>query len=823
MAESKAKNKKKGKTKSGISLGSKLLVAVWVLFVLGIAGVVSIFVMINNGTIGHLPSVEELQDPKDKYASEIYSADNQVLGRYFQSGENRVFVPYKGISPDLVNALIATEDIRFREHSGIDGKSLLRAIVKTGILQQSEAGGGSTVSQQLAKLLFTEVAKDKWERARQKLSEWVIAVKLEKLYTKDEIISMYFNKFDFLNNAVGIQSASHVYFNTTPDKLQMDQSALLVGMLKNPSRFNPRRFPERCKGRRDVVLSQMVKANYITQQQADSLMQIPVTLNFQKVDHKLGPAPYFREFLRTYMSAEKPDPSKYRGWQRQEFYEDSLAWEVDPLYGWCNKNLKPDGSKYNLYTDGLKIYTTIDSRMQKYAEEAVREYVGGHMQPLFFKEKSGKRYAKRAPFSNKSTQAQVDSIMARAIKNSDRYRKMKGAGLSEAEIKKVFSEPIPMVVFDWAEGSKDTVMSPRDSIRYCKSFLRSGLMSIDPFNGHVKAYVGGIDFKYFQYDMVTTGRRQVGSTIKPFLYALAMERGRTPCDELPNVQPTILIKETGAIWQPRNVPYGDAGKKEVGQMITLRRGLQTSNNWLSAKLIEEFGPDNFVNLLKSFGIKKKMDAVPSLCLGIADISIGEMCAAYTAFANKGIQTEPLYVTRIEDNNGNVIAAFTPRMNEIFSEETAEKMIALLRGVVDGGTGLRIRSCGGSFYYTLPWEKPGADGGKIKHKYCIPWETQMAGKTGTTQNNSDGWFMGFVPNLITGVWVGGEDRDIHFDNLRNGQGSATALPVWGVYMNKVFNDKTLNYSRTEPFNVKDNYNCVKKEVLLDEEAVEGVWE
>jgi len=787
------------------STTKKILIGLWILFFLGILSIYIIFVMIANGKIGYLPPIEELQNPKNKFATEIYSSDNKVLGRYFQSKENRVFVPYEELSPNLVNSLISTEDSRYREHSGIDGKALARVMVKSIIFQQKNAGGGSTITQQLAKQLYSPKADNFFERAIQKPIEWVIASKLEKYYTKNEIISMYFNKFDFLNNAVGIKSASQVYFSTSPEKLKIEEAALLVGMCKNPAYFNPvkKENYDRCKGRRDVVIGKLCESGFITETQRDSIQKIEMKLNYQKVDHKLGLAPYFREQLRKIMTANEPIRKNYPKWMDQKYYEDSLAWATNPLYGWCNKNTKPDGSHYDLYTDGLKIHTTIDSRMQSYAEEAVREYLGGYLQPLFFKEKKSQRN-KKAPFSNQSTQAQVDSIMARAMRLSDRYRYMKKTGASEKEIKTAFDTPVSMKVFSWQGGSRDTSLSPMDSIRYIKSFLRSGLMSIDPFNGHVKAYVGGADFNFFQYDMASVGRRQVGSTIKPFLYALAMEQGMSPCDMVPNVQPQIPTPD-GGVWQPKNVPYGEAGKKEVGKMITVRRGLQTSNNWISAYLIKQFGPESFAKLLHSFGIKNKIDPVPALCLGIADISISEMVGGYTAFANKGIQTEPLYVTRIEDNNGNVISTFVPQMNEIFSEETAEKMISLLRGVIDGGTGLRLRT--------------------RSYDYHIEWQTPVAGKTGTTQNNSDGWFMGFVPNLITGVWVGGEDRDIHFDNLRNGQGSATALPIWGKYMNKVFANDSLGYSRTQPFNVKKDYKCgiITEEEKTDENAVEQIFD
>ncbi len=685
-------------------LAVSLLIIFWILFILGIATLFGVFSMIANGKIGYLPPIEELQNPQNKFASEIYSGDMTVLGRYFQSKENRVYASPKELSPNLINALIATEDVRFMQHSGIDAKALARAIIKTGILQQENAGGGSTISQQLAKLYYTWGDSSRVnnngiiERViMQKPIEWVIAAKLEKYYTKEEIICMYFNKFDFLNNAVGIKSASLIYFNTTPDKLTIEQAAMLVGMCKNPSYFNPARKDkegklvnyERCIGRRNVVLQQMEKAGYITAHELDSLQKIELKLNYQRVDHKLGLAPYFREYLRQIMSARKPDRKKYPDWMYQKYFEDSLAWEKDPLYGWCNKNQKPDGSYYNLYTDGLKIYTTIDSRMQQYAEESVKEYLGDYLQNLFFKEKRDKRHTDKAPFSRLTSKAQIDSIMVRSMRLSDRYLRMKKTGIHPDSIRKTFDTPTGMTVFSWT-GSRDTIMTPMDSIRYYKYFLRTGFMSMDPFNGYVKAYVGGADFNYFQYDMAKTGRRQVGSTIKPFLYTLAMEHGMSPCDEVPNIQPQIPLP-SGQIWQPRNVPYGEAGKAEVGKMITFKRALQTSNNWISAYLINQYSPEGLVKLIQSFGVKNKMDAVPALSLGIAEISVGEMVSAYTAFANKGIQTEPLFVTRIEDNKGNVIATFVPRMNEIFSEDTAEKMISMLRGVMSGGTGLRLYS------------------------------------------------------------------------------------------------------------------------------------
>ncbi len=789
--------------KSRLSLGIKILIAAWILFFIGVLSVFAIFKLISDGKIGYLPPVEELQNPKNKYASEIYSCDMKILGRYFKEKENRVYTPYQDLSPHLINALISTEDARYYDHSGIDGRALFRVGVKT-IAMGQDKGGGSTITQQLAKLLFTEErAKDKMERAKQKLTEWVIAVKLEKLYTKEEIITMYFNKFDWVNNAVGIKSAAQIYFNKTPMDLNIEEAAMLVGMFQNPAKYNPNNENKRpaCKERRNVVLSQMCSKGLITKAECDSLSALDIKLNFQKVDHKLGLAPYFREHLRMLMNHSKPDPKNYPKWMKEKYSEDSLAWEQDPLYGWCNKNLKPDGTPYNLYTDGLKIYTTVDSRMQQYAEEAVKEYLGGYLQPIFFKE-NDLRKNKKAPFSTTSTQAQVDSIMAKSMRMSDRYYWLKRSGKSEKEIKEIFDTPTQVTIFDWEKGSKDTVLTPYDSIRYQKAFLRSGMMSINPFNGQVKAYVGGPDFNFFQYDMVCTGRRQVGSTIKPFLYTLAMIDGMDPCTMVPNVQPHYVDQYSGQVWEPKNVPYGEEGKREIGKMITLKRGLQTSNNWISAHLVLQIGAGRFANFLNnSLDLKSHVEPVPPICLGAMDVSISEMVSAYTAFANKGIKASPLFVTRIEDNNGNVIATFVPRMKEVYNEETASKMISLLQGVINGGTGLRLRT--------------------KRYDYSLGWETPIAGKTGTTQNNSDGWFMGFVPSLVTGVWVGGEDRDIHFDNIRNGQGSASALPIWGIFMNKVYNDSTLGYSRTEQFVTTQKYDCSSKDdqPIVGEEADE----
>ena len=736
---------------------------------MAVGAVVLLFSAIAKGSIGYMPPVEQLENPIDKYASQVVSADGKTLATYAHSQDNRIFVNYNDLSPDLVKALIATEDVRFAEHSGIDAQGLFRAVVKRGILMQKSGGGGSTITQQLAKQLFSPSADNVMERLFQKPIEWVIAVQLERFYTKEEIINMYLNKFDFLYNAVGIQSAARVYFGKTPKTLKIEEAATLVGMCKNPSYFNPVRHNDRTRGRRNTVLDQMLKAGYITQAECDSLKKLPLTIHFSRMDHKDGLAPYFREYLRLTLTAKKPERKNYRGWQMQQFKEDSLAWETNPMYGWCNKNKKPDGEFYNLYTDGLKIYTTIDSRMQKYAEDAVREHIGGYLQSAFFKEKKGKSYA---PFSHDLRQGEVDTIFMRAMHQTDRYRAMKKSGASEKEIKAAFNEPVEMRVFSW-DGAIDTIMSPMDSIRYHKSFLRTGFMSMDPRTGHVKAYVGGIDYNDFQYDMVNGGRRQIGSTIKPFLYSLAMIEGISPCDEMLHVQQR-LTDENGKLWEPRN-----ANKKLIGEMVSVQWGLQNSDNWVTAWLMSQLSPYTFVRLLHSFGLKNEMDPVISICLGTPDVSVGEMVSAYTTFANKGIRVEPLYVTRIEDMSGNTIANFNPQMSEVLTEDASYKMLHMLKNVIDGGTGGRVRS-----------------------RYGI--KAPMGGKTGTTQNNSDGWFMGFTPSLVSGVWVGGEDRSIHFDRMSEGQGASMALPIYGLYMQKVYADKTLGYSQEEDFEIPEQY-------------------
>ncbi len=733
----------------------------WGLFFGGILIIFLVMWLITRGALGYLPPLEELQNPKNTFASEIFSSDMQSLGRYYRY-ENRVGVQYTDLSQDLIDALIATEDVRFYEHTGVDFKSMFRAILKLG-----RAGGGSTLTQQLAKQLWSPRANNILERAMQKPIEWVIATKLERLYSKDEILLMYLNQFDFLYNAVGIQSASQVYFSTTPKDLKLEQAAMLVGMCKNPSLYNPVRHPERATGRRNTVLGQMEKYGYIDEATRDSVAALPLELKYSSVDHKQGMAPYLREYLRVTLTAKEPKESNYPEWNKAQYALDKQQWDTNPLYGFCEKNHKADGSKYDIYQDGLKIYTTIDSRMQRYAEEAVSEHMQ-EQQKSFFRELKRK---KNAPFSKQLTQEEVDGIMNRSMRQTDRYRAMRKAGCTADSITKAFMTPREMQVFTYDRGMVDTILSPYDSIKWLKSYLRCGFMSIDPHTGHVKAYVGGPNFAHFQYDMCTKGKRQVGSTVKPYLYTLAMDEGMWPCETWV-YDSVVVILPNGDRWAPR-----DTHEKYWGDTVSLTWGLKESSNWMAAYLMTLFTPEQLVKMMQSFGIQGQLDPVVSLCLGPCEVSVEEMVDAYTTFPNKGIRTEPLYVTRIEDNNGNVIGTFTPRTHEIISESTAYKMIYMLRAVLDHGTGVRTR---------------------FKYGITAP----MGGKTGTTNNNSDGWFMCFTPSLVCGTWVGGEDRGIHFDNMAEGQGASMALPICALFMQKVLADPDLGYSPEEQFDIPE---------------------
>lgn len=758
----------------------------WTVLVLVVLFAAVAFPAIAKGWIGYMPPVEDLQNPIDRFATQVYSADGKIMGTWNYNKENRICVDFSQLSPSLVQALIATEDVRFYDHSGIDFYALGRAVVKRGILGQVNAGGGSTITQQLAKQLYSGTAHSVTERMLQKPIEWVIAVQLERNYTKDEIIALYLNYFDFLHNAVGIKTAANTYFGKEPRNLTVTESAMLIGLCKNPSYYNPVRNPERCRERRNVVLMQMMKAGFLTQAQYDQYSAEPLKLNFHVADHKDGIATYFREFLRLYMTMEKPRRADYPSWNMVKFYQDSVNWATDPLCGWCHKNTKKDGTPYNVYADGLKVFTTIDSRMQEYAEKAVRDHVVKFLQPAFDRENRGKE---TAPFSGKLTSSQVNQILMRSVRQSERYRVMKADGASEADIRKAFRTPTEMTVFTY-HGEIDTTMTPLDSIRYYKSFLRTGFMSMSPVDGAVKAYVGGMDFIHFKYDMCMEGRRQVGSTIKPFLYSLAMENGFSPCDMAPNVQQTYIV--AGQRWTPRN-----ASRRRYGQMVTLKWGLAQSNNWISAYLMSKLNPQAFVDLLHEYGVNNP-DIHPSmaLCLGPCDISVAEMVSAYTAFVNHGIRCAPLFVTKIEDNEGNVIARFQPRMNEVISAESANKMLYMLKGVVDGGTAGRLR-----FRYNMKGE--------------------IGGKTGTTNNNSDAWFIGVTPELVSGVWVGGDDRDIHFDSMRMGQGATMALPIWAYYMRRVFADTDLGYRESAVFDLPKDYNPCG--AVADSVEVDGIDE
>lgn len=748
----------------------KLFVIFWSVVLLCIAGAFIFFWLIAEGKLGFMPTFEELENPNNRFASEVYFEDGPVMNKYFEK-ENRKYIEYKEIPETVIDALIATEDVRFYDHSGVDVRGLFR-VAKGLLTANTAAGGGSTLSQQLAKMLFPrERDLNVFELAIRKFREWVIAVRIEKSYTKEEILTMYLNKYDFLNLAVGISSAADIYFQTSLDSLKIEQAAMLIGMAKNSSYYNPVRRPELTLNRRNVVLAQMLKYDKITRAEYDSLCLLPLGLDFKRVDHKEGLATYFREHLRLYMTANKPERSRYEN--ADQYRQDSTAWENDPLYGWCKKNLKVDGSHYDLYSDGLKIYTTLDSRMQKYAEEAVQEHLSKDLQPVFDKEKVHKR---NSPFSNDMTPEKIEGALNRSIRQSERYRVMKKAGISEAEIRKSFDVPASMQIFTW-KGIRDTTMTPLDSIKHYKSFFRAGFMAMEPQTGHIKAYVGGPDYRYFMYDMVSMGKRQVGSTIKPILYTLAMQEGLGPCDKVPNIQQTFILPD-GTPWSARG------GTKRVGEMVTLRWGLANSENNISGWVLKQFTPEAVAQMAHKMGISSFIDPVPSVFLGTAEITVREMVAAYSIFANKGVYNSPVPVSRIEDKYGNVLAEFKPESREVITENTAYLMCNLLEGVVTSGTGVRLR---------------------YKYKLMNP----MGGKTGTTQEHADGWFMGITPDLVGGVWVGAEDRSIHFQNLSNGQGASMALPIWALFLQKVQADPKVKLTERQferPMGITKRLDC-----------------
>jgi penicillin-binding protein 1A len=709
----------------------KKVVLIWLIVFSPFIGLFSAIYLTSFGLFGPLPTFEQLENPKNNLATEIISEDGVVMGKYFF--ENRSNIKYHELPENLINALISTEDIRYMSHSGIDVRSLVRAVV--GLLFRSgSSGGASTITQQLAKMLFTEKPSSGLQRVMQKFKEWIIAIRLEKQYTKDEILAMYLNRFDWVNNAVGIKSASQIYFNTIPSELSVEQSAMLVGMLKNPALYNPNRRMELTQGRRNVVLSQMKKYEFITDSLFDTLKTHPIVLDFKRASHNEGQAPYLREHLR------------------------------GELKKWCNKHVKPDGTPYNLYTDGLRIYTTINSRLQKFAEQALKEHMSS-LQKDFYKHWKG--YSK-APFPKDMEWEQINEIIDQGMKRSERYKKLKKAGKSETEIKAVFKKKVPMTLFSWAKEI-DTVLSPRDSIKYNKYFIHSGMMSMNPNTGMVKAYVGGINHRYFKYDHVVVGKRQVGSTFKPFLYSLAMQEGYSPCYEVPNV-PVVFDKEKWGLekdWIPEN-----SDDKYEGELLTLKFGMANSINTVTAYIMKQFGPHAVVDLAKKIGIQSKILAVPSLCLGTFDLSVYEMVGAYSTFVNNGVWTEPIFITKITDKHGVILEEFKPKTRDAMSRETANLMVRMLQGVVDGVYNKNVNTTMGT-------------GVRLRFRY--QFKNEMGGKTGTTQNNSDGWFMGITPNLVTGVWSGCEDRSVHFRSTHYGQGANVALPVFAEYMQRVYAD------------------------------------
>ena len=721
------------------------------------------------GLFAEIPSFEELEHPDNKLATQVIAENGEVLTTFHI--ENRTYVSYEELSPYLVAAAVATEDARFYEHSGIDMKSLARVLVKTILMQDSSQGGGSTITQQLAKTLYPRRQVNSripgWSAVvmvQTKLKEWITAVKLERDYTKNEIMDMYLNSIFFGSGAYGVKAASETFFSKEPADLTVEEAALLVGMVNKPTRYNPVLNPDYSLQRRNFVIGQMERNGYLTEAERDSLCNIPIQLQYQVLDHNAGLAPYFRDMLRRDMNAEKPERSEYQ--YAEDYAQDSLRWKEDPIYGWLNKNRKPDGSSYDLDRDGLRIYTTINYKMQQYAEEAVDEYLGGHLQNLFDQEV---RWKRNKPFANSVDDKTAEMLMQQARRWSDRYRLQHRAGKSDAEIYAQFSEPARMRVFAWNDkGYVDTTMTPDDSIRYYKSILRCGFVAIEPGTGHVKAYVGGPDYRYFKYDNVSQGKRQIGSTVKPFLYTLAMQEGMTPCDKVVNLPQTFVLYD-GTTWTPRSTDRAEY----IGQTVTLRWGLSRSSNNISAYLMKEFGPSALAAMMRQMGISTHIDEVYSLCVGPAEVNVFDMVSAYNTFPSHGTYVYPQYVTRITDSEGVEIGRYSTRKREAISEQTAYLMVDLMKAVINEGTGTRLRSV-----YGLKGE--------------------IAGKTGTTNDNSDGWFIGYTPNITAGVWVGGEDRQVHFNSLALGSGSNMSLPIWGIWMKKCLADPTIGWSEFDTF-------------------------
>jgi penicillin-binding protein 1A len=740
----------------------------WIILVAPFALVFLLLLLV--GIFAKIPSFEELEHPDNKLATQVIAQDGEVLTTFHI--ENRTYVSFDELSPNLVHAAVSTEDARFYKHSGIDMKGLARVAVKTLLLRDSSQGGGSTITQQLAKTLYPrQEGAGKLSIIFTKLKEWITAVKLERDYTKDEIIAMYLNSIFFGSSAYGVKAASETFFSKEPAELNVQESAMLVGMVNKPTRYNPVINPENALTRRNFVIGQMAKAGYITKAERDSIRELPIVLDYHVLDHNSGHAPYFRDMLRRDMNARKPKKADYQ--YPEDYTADSLRWANDAIYGWLNKNKKPNGEPYNLDKDGLRIYTTIDYKMQVFAEEAVVEHLGGYLQGAFNRELKGKR---NKPFANDIDKATVDRLMAQARKWSDRYRTQRKAGVPEADILAQFDKPAKMRVFAWnKKGYIDTTMTPNDSIRYYKSFLRCGFVAFEAGTGRVKAFVGGPNYRYFKYDNVSQAKRQVGSTIKPFLYTLAMQEGMTPCDRVV-CAPQTFINWDGSEWTPRSTD-----KQEViGTTVTLKWGLANSSNNISAFLMKQFGPQAMAQMMHRMGIHSHLDEVVSLCVGPADIALYEMVAAYNTFPSKGVYSSPLYVTRIEDNQGNLITEHTNTKYEAISASTAFLMANLMQGVVNGGTGSRLR-------------------------YAYNLKGEIAGKTGTTNDCSDGWFIGYTPKITAGAWIGGEDRQIHFNSL---DGSRMALPIWGIWMKKclaagIFNE---NDVFTAPASVDFSLDC-----------------
>ncbi|MDR1681306.1 MAG: transglycosylase domain-containing protein [Prevotellaceae bacterium] len=732
------------------------------------------------GLFGNIPPFEELENPKSNLATQIFADDKDKSGKPVVLGtfhiENRSYVAYDELSPDLVSALIATEDIRFYSHSGIDFYSLGRVAVKTILGGDRRSGGGSTISQQLALNLFSERATSRIKRALwQKPAEWITAVKLERNYTKNEIIAMYFNTVFYGSNAYGIRAAASTYFGKHPSQLTTEEAAMLVGLVNAPTMYSPVRNYDRAVARRNHVLSQMAKYSFIAQSACDSLKELPITLTYQMQDHLAGQAPYFRDMLRRIMNMAEPNPDYYRN-NPKAYSHDSTAWASDPFYGWLNKNLKPDGSRYDLDRDGLKIYTTIDSRMQRYAEEAIVEHLKNDLQPAFDTEL---KYRKNFPFSNARDPKLNRQSIRQAITASERYRIMKRNNESERAIDAAFKQPVRMTVFSWQRGHVDTLMSPLDSILYYKAVLRAAVMAIEPHTGFVRAYVGGPNYFYFKYDNVRQSRRQVGSTIKPFLYTLAMQEGHSPCERVLNVSQTFIVGDT--TWTPRTTDR----EEWIGKMVTLKWGLTNSSNNISAYLMKQFGPDALIKILEKMGVQNDLPPVPSLCLGSCEISLYDMTGAYNTFPSQGMSIDPFFVTSIKDKDDNTLTTFISHKHEAISQAAAYRTVSLMQGVVNEGTARRLRT-----------------------RY-IP-EGQVAGKTGTTNDQSDGWFIGYMPRLTAGVWVGCESPDVHFESLALGGGANMAMPVWGLFMKKVLADPRLNVTTTDLFDVPpgvpEAYSC-----------------